>query len=206
MRSSRFLSWSIASNSPLVRFLYCLFSLVGSLSSFLTASQKVSTEWWIFVGSQSLFGLNICSSDLFCAVFSPKYDFSLILLKNWFVSSCITFLLYLSGVGQKFKFLPNNLKACILKFDFERFIMLPNGSALYSIVAWSVSRIRLMFALRWRCSRGLLLPLYCRSFVNSRFCWIPHVPGGWGLCFFLAELLRCRYLLNYHHSSRCCFC
>ena len=146
MRSSRFRRSFIACISSFLRFRYCDGSPVVLLISFLTASQNVWTEWWILLGSQFDLVLKIFSSFLSNVLSPPKWDFSLTLLKNWFVSSSSNFLLCLPGVGEKFKFLPKSLNAGILKLELLRLMTVPKGSSWYCFVPWIVSRTLLKFA------------------------------------------------------------
>ena len=99
--------------------------------SFLTASTFVFIVWCLFGGVYFLFlfclNIHFSSSFLLFGV-SLKYAFSLIRLKKPFKSASSSFLLYLFGVGIKFKFLFKSLHSALVNECLVKLIIFPVGS------------------------------------------------------------------------------
>ena len=91
---------------------------VKESKSFLTFWMYVFTVWWVSLGSQVLFPLEV-RPLLGWTLFGPKWALSIIHLKYAFMSVSRFFLLGFPGLGTKFMFLFSSLYSFLVKLLFE---------------------------------------------------------------------------------------
>ena len=113
------------------------------------ASMKVFTVWWFLSSSHLLFfGVIFFSKfNWLISWFScnAKWALGFIFLLNSLKSLVTSFLLYLSAVGQKLRFLFRSLCWYFVNKSFDRLIAFPKGSTRYRFALSIVFHKRLTF-------------------------------------------------------------
>ena len=107
-------------------------------------------------------------STFFGAIFFFRSLMSFIFLLNSFKSLITSFLLYLSGVGQKLRFLFKSLYWYFVNENFNILITIPKGSARYWFVLSIVFRKRLMLQLL---GNEILKFVLIFFFFFGLYCW-----------------------------------